>query len=323
VRKGRLRGIIQAVKWCDIAVVGGGELVQDDSSLLYSPFNLLPVFLAFLFRKRSFAWAVGIGQGRELTFLTRRLAGLAMKTLAGLTVRDRGSFNVLYGMGLREPSMLLAADCALARLPESGEKEMLIGAAPRDVSNRARHLLPLELRKKLGIHRKTDQTRAVSAWAKLLDWYASKYSASVVLFPFHTGTLSNDDLAFCKKIAGKMKNPVEISDPSDTEGFLGRLYKCRIVVTTPLHGAILSFASGSVPVSVSYSTKCTRFMEQAGLSALVSAGTPGIPDRSTAVAVEMAWNEFDSFKALVMKRGDELQLRAGKTLEHFRRTFSL
>ncbi len=187
VSRGRLRAMFAAVRWCHIAIAGGGELVQDDSSLLYSPFNLLPLFLAFLLGKRSFVWAVGIGQGGELTSPTRLLTRLALKTAVGITVRDRGSFNTLHQLGFREPEMKLAADCAFALPVHSGEKEAVLGAAPRDVSNRKRHLLPLELRRKLGIHKPPNPSSAASAWAKLLDWHSGKTGSRVILFPFHTG----------------------------------------------------------------------------------------------------------------------------------------
>ncbi len=123
VSRGRLRAMFAAVRWCHIAIAGGGELVQDDSSLLYSPFNLLPLFLAFLLGKRSFVWAVGIGQGGELTSPTRLLTRLALKTAVGITVRDRGSFNTLHQLGFREPEMKLAADCAFALPVHSGERK--------------------------------------------------------------------------------------------------------------------------------------------------------------------------------------------------------
>lgn len=324
-RKGRLRAMISAARWGDIIIAGGGELVQDDSSLLYTPFNLLPLFLAFFLRKRSFAWAIGIGQGRELTFFSRLLTKLAMKTVSGVTVRDRGSFNTLYQMGLRDDRMLLAADCALLLASTGGGKENIIGAAPRDVSNRTRHLLPLELRKKLGLYKKTDPSKAASAWARLLDWYCRKYSAGVVLFPFHTGTLSNDDLEFCRLVAEGMKEreSVEIADPGNADGFLKMISRCRVMISTPLHGTILAFASGSIPVSVSYSSKCTRFMEQTGLSMLVSAGSPGIPDRSTAIAVEEAWTRWDPIQDKMSVRREYLRKRAEKTTEFFRRIFRL
>ncbi len=325
VSKGRLRAMAAAAAWSDIVIVGGGELVQDSSSLLYSPFNLLPLFLARLLGKKSFAWAVGIGQGSELRRSTRMLTRLAARSADGITVRDRGSFNTLHHLGLREPEMLLASDCALSLEFERCAKDNLIGAAPRDVSNRTGHLLPLEVRRKLGAKVKANPETGAMAWARLLDWCSQRYDADVVLFPFHTGSLSNDDGAFCRMVADRMKKggTVKIADPGDTPGFLSTLARCRIMVTTPLHGAILAFAAGTVPVSVSYSSKCLRFMEQAGLQELISQGTPGIPDRNTAVAVERAWKGNDDLRLRMDERAEQLRARAKRTPEHFRKTFGL
>lgn len=324
-RKGRLAAVFKAVSWCDIAVVGGGELVQDQSSLLYSPYNLLPLALSAVMRKKAYAWGIGIGQGRELTAMTRSLVRTWLRTAEGVSARDRGSFNVLYRMGLREPSLLLASDSALSVKYPFKPGGALLGAAPRDVSNRTRHLLPLEIRKKLGTYRPADPGKAVARWAKLLDWYSARFDSDVVLFPFHTGTLSNDDAGFCRMIARKMKNAerVRIADPEDGSGFLHLMSECRILITTPLHGAILAFASGTVPVSVSYSSKCARFMEQAQLPDLVSSDEPGVPGRSTAILVERAWREWETISTGMASRLDELRNRSRQTASHFGKTFGL
>jgi polysaccharide pyruvyl transferase WcaK-like protein len=221
--------------------------------------------------------------------------------------------------------MVLASDCALSLQLNRKQPGNLIGAAPRNVSNRTRHLLPLELRKKLGIYREVDPNSTACAWAKLLDWYSNKFKISVVLFPFHTGTLSNDDGSFCKLVEKNMKsrNGVSIADPADTDGFLQKISDCRVMVTTPLHGAILSFASGVVPVCVSYSSKCLRFMEQAGLSKFVSTGKPGVPDKKTALALGEAWEGSDAIRTRMGTKREELEKRAQKTAEHFRKTFRL
>lgn len=323
VRKGRLRAILSSLFWCDIAIVGGGELVQDQSSRMYSPFNLLPLFISFLLRKKSFAWAVGIGQGRELTRFTRFLTRLAFRIPAGVTVRDRGSFNTLYWLGCREPEMMMASDCALAlEIPGSGRMNTL-GAAPRDVSNRRRHLLPLELRKKLGIYRPADPVPGAKAWAALLDGHLARHDSDVILFPFHSGSLSNDDGGYCHLVRKHMSrgDRVTIADPAYPEAFLKMLSRCRLMVTTPLHGAILAVATGTLPVSVSYSSKCVRFMEQAGLSRFMSSGQPGIPDLETAGIVEEAWTESKSLTPEMGETASELRKRARKTAEHFKRTF--
>jgi polysaccharide pyruvyl transferase WcaK-like protein len=325
VSRGRLRAVIEGVLWCDIAVVGGGELVQNVSSGLYTPFNLFPLFLAFLFRKKSFAWAVGIGQGKELSFSGRIMTKLALKTTAGVTVRDRGSFNTLHRLGLREPEMILASDCALSLPPVMEGRGNFLGAAPRNVSNRQKHFLPLELRRKLGRYREPDPTGAATAWARLLDWHCGRQNCALILFPFHTGTLSNSDHVFTRLVAEKMKlsERVTFADPDDPNSFMKLLSKCRVMVTTPLHGAILSIVEGAIPVSVSYSSKCTRFMEQAGLSEFISSGKPGIPDNQTAAALKKAWEEFDARMDDMSGKREMLSARAKRTAEHFRRTFAL
>lgn len=46
VGEGRLRAMTSGVRWSDVVIVGGGELAQDRSSLLYTPYNLHPLRLA-------------------------------------------------------------------------------------------------------------------------------------------------------------------------------------------------------------------------------------------------------------------------------------
>jgi polysaccharide pyruvyl transferase WcaK-like protein len=327
VSGGRLKTIISAVRWSDIVIVGGGELVQDVSSKLYSPYNLMPLFLAAVFRKKAFAWAVGIGQKSELALWTPLLTKLALLACDGITVRDRGSFNVLHRLGFREPEMILTADCALTLFPESRSEKPpnTIGAAPRDVANRSGKLLPLELRKKLGIHKVADPLPAAQAWASILDRHVDKHGSEVILFPFHTGTLSNNDHGFCELVKSRMKNRalVTTADPSDTDEFTALIARCRVLVTTPLHGAILALAMGTVPVSVSYSSKCTRFMEQAGLSEYIPRGSAGIPGEAAFPIIEKAWINSEILLMRMIPVRERLVKRALGTAEHFRKTFKL
>jgi len=327
VSDGRLKAIIRAVMWCDIAVVGGGELVQDVSSLFYTPFNLLPLFLAFLFRKKSFAWAVGIGQMHELAPLTPLLIKTAMWLCSGITVRDRGSFNVLYRLGFREPEMILAADSALTLSDNAAEvkKGDILGAAPRNVSNRSGKFLPLEVRKKLRNYREPDPLPAADAWAGILDGFAGRHKSEIVLFPFHTGSLSNSDHQFCDLVKSRMNHSsqVRFADPAKPEEFTDMISQCRVFVTTPLHGAILSVVTGTVPVSVSYASKCSRFMEQIELEDYLITGDPGIPDRQVAAAIERAWMNSESIVERMAFVREKLVQRAIRTAEHFRSTFNL
>jgi len=327
VSGGRLKAIIAGIKWSDIVVVGGGELVQDVSSLFYSPYNLLPLFLAALFRKKAFAWAIGIGQGRELAPLTPLLTKIALKACSGITVRDRGSFNVLYKLGFREPEMILTADCALTLSDTvyKQEKSNILGAAPRDVSNRSRKILPLELRRKMKNYVEPDPLPAADAWADLLDKHVDRHQSEIILFPFHTGSLSNDDHEFCDLVMSRMihSSRVKFADPSQPDEFVRLISRCRVLLTTPLHGAIMSVAVGTVPVSVSYASKCTRFMEQIGLQDYVPPGETGIPGKAAVAAVEKAWVNSESISARIASTRVQLVQRAEKTAEYFRNLFRI
>lgn len=325
--RGRLKAIIAGIRWSDIVIVGGGELVQDVSSLFYSPFNLLPLFLAVLFRKKAFAWAVGIGQGSELAPLTPLLMKFALKVCDGIAVRDRGSFNVLHRLGFREPGMILTADCALTLSKVNPEQiqSNTLGAAPRDVSNRSRKLLPLELRKKLGLYKEADPLPAADAWADILDRHVNKHSSRIILFPFHTGSLSNDDHEFCDLVMSRMRHAsrVTLADPSKPGEFVDLISRCRVLLTTPLHGSIISVATGTVPVSISYASKCIRFMEQAELEEYTPSGKAGIPGETAIAAVERAWINSENIQMRMTAVREKLVGRAEKTAEHFRKTFRL
>ena len=327
VSRGRLRAILAAAMWSDIIIVGGGELVQDVSSMAYSLFNLLPLYLAILFKKKAFAWAVGIGQGNELAPLTPCYTKLALKGCQGITVRDRGSFNTLHKLGFREPDLILTSDCALT-LPimnSSLEKSNILGAAPRNVSNRSRKLLPLEIRKKFKNYEEPDPLPTADAWADFLDKHIDRHSSEVILFPFHTGSLSNDDHEFCDLVQSRMNysSSVRIADPSKPVEFISLISSCRVMVSTPLHGLIMAVATATVPVSISYASKCTRFMEQAELEEYLPEGKAGVPSKSAVTALEKAWINSDYIQQQMISVREELVQRAEKTSVHFRKIFNL
>jgi polysaccharide pyruvyl transferase WcaK-like protein len=144
---------------------------------------------------------------------------------------------------------------------------------------------------------------------------------SVVLFPFHTGTLSNDDHLFCALVRDAMKHPERVSLARFTSigQTLALMAGCRVMVTTPLHGAILSVVAGALPVAVPYSSKCTRFMEMAGLESLSPDSPDGTPVPETAVALESAWSRCGQWWEHLARTREMMMKAAENTADHFRR----
>lgn len=303
---GRVSALVRGVLWSDAVLVGGGELAQDVSSLLYTPFNLLPLVLARLFGRPSYGWLIGVGQEGELRPWTPPALRRWLSGCRGVSVRDAASGRTLLGLGLRRDRVLRAADSAFCLCDgwEPGPRDsMLLGAAPRDVSNRTGRLLPLEVRRKLRMASPSGDGGA-RRWAELLDSHLERHGGRVLLLPFHTGPLSNSDDAMCRRVAGLMTSGdrADILDSHDLKSFIGAMSRCRVVVTAPLHGAILSVVAGAVPVSVPYSSKCTRFMMEAGLGALAGDDPGG--------ALEDAWTGTAGIWEELAPRRSELRRMA-------------
>lgn len=273
VSDGRLKAMRQGVRWADIVIVGGGELAQDRSSLLYTPYNLMPLRLAKSCGKPAFAWSVGIGQGEELARWTPGQLAKWLGYCKGVTVRDRPSHELLLKLELDPARVLLSSDSTFSladEFPPDQPTDAVLGVAIRNVSNRQGRLLPLEIRRKLGLYRDPDVTPLRRKWAALLDRHLEERGGAVHLFPFHTGSLSNSDDTECEAVMAMMKHHdrAEVVSPMRIRKFMERIGRCRVFLTVPLHGAILSVVTGTVPVSVPYASKGFRFMDEAGIGRL-------------------------------------------------------
>lgn len=331
-RRGRLAAMLRGVLWSDAVIVGGGELVQDSSSLLYSQFNLLPFRLAAALRKPSFAWLVGLGQAGELRPWTPGEVARCLRTARGISVRDEPSWTLLRDLGFRRSRVLLAADSAFCLCGDPAKdlgpgryRSPVLGAAPRDTTNRRGSLLPLETRRRLGLERDRPDGTAAGEWAALLDRHLERNGGRVLLLPFHTGPLSNSDDLICREVLGRMRHreSASIHGSSSLGAFLEALSGCRVVVTAPLHGAILSVVTGALPVAVPYSSKGSRFMAEAGLSDLVAdASAPGWGE-AVSDLLEMAWRTAGERWETLARRRAELRSRARANTAYFRSSCSM
>jgi polysaccharide pyruvyl transferase WcaK-like protein len=325
VNRGRLRAMARGVRWADVVVVGGGELAQDRSSLLYTPFNLHPIRLARRQRKPAFAWSVGIGQGDELARWTPGQLKKWLGYCSGVTVRDRPSYDTLMALGLDRDRVKLASDSTFtlagdfAQLHGSPE---ILGVALRNVSNRTGRLLPLELRRKLGLYREPDSSARRKVWAGLLDRHIETHGGEIRFFPFHTGSLSNSDDDECIAVMSMMEHSEHASVvmPTEIRGFLNSISQCRALVTVPLHGSILSVVTGTVPIAVPYASKGFRFMEEAGLSSLtVDTGTPDWHQHLWEI-LERTWESSRDILQDIAAKRSKLAEMSTVTLDLFRRT---
>lgn len=324
VSKGRIRAIVDGIKWADAILVGGGELVQDTSSLLYTPFNLFPLWIAKAEKKPCFVYSVGIGQGRELASWTPALIKKSLSMTTSITLRDRSSYETLKELGLREDRIFHTADSAFAFADDFTPGPIdsgILAVAPRNVSNRQGKLLPLETRKKLGLYRPKDSRPRRMLWAEILDRHIEKWNSSIKFFPFHTGSLSNSDDVECREIIALMKNTGRISIFDTSKNFeimLRELSFCRVTLGVPLHAAILAVVTGSLPVSIPYASKGVRFMKESGLDELILEPLETGGADKAVETLDKAWCNTPDFWLNLRKSRKEMTERSKLNPEIFR-----
>lgn len=325
VNEGRLRAMTSGVRWADIVIVGGGELAQDKSSLLYTPYNLHPLRLARRLGKPAFAWSIGLGQGKELARWTPGQLCKWLGYCSGITVRDKPSLDLLLNLGLNPEIVKLSSDSTFTFAGNFAQPHNpcdILGVAIRNVSNRQGKLLPLEIRRKLGLYREPDVSGLRRKWAQLLDDHIDTHGGEIRFFPFHTGSLSNSDDIECEAVMALMKHSdrAAVVMPAGIKNFMMKIAECRVFLTVPLHGAILSVVTGTVPVSVPYASKGFRFMEEAGIPNLAVDPSSDQWDTELLSLLDRTWmSSRDIAQTLATKRS-ELAEKCAVNRELFKKT---
>ncbi|MEN8209533.1 MAG: polysaccharide pyruvyl transferase family protein [Candidatus Fermentibacteria bacterium] len=325
VSKGKLRAMNRGVRWCDVVIVGGGELAQDRSSLLYTPFNLHPIRLAKRCGKPAFAWSVGIGQGNELARWTPGQLRKYLGYCSGVTVRDRPSLETLLDLGLSPEKVRLSSDSTFTLAGDYAQPHStsdILGIAVRNVSNRQGNILPLEIRRKLGLYREPDVTGIRRQWADILDRHIDIHGGEIRFFPFHTGSLSNSDDTECEAVMAMMKHSdrATVIMPTGIKNFLTRISECRIFLTVPLHGSILALVTGTIPIAVPYASKGFRFMEEAGIADLAVDSSRDNWDDELSVILDRAWGTSQNILQALSEKRSELAESCTLNLELFKQT---
>ena len=325
VNEGRLRAMSMGVRWADIVVVGGGELAQDISSLLYTPYNLHPLRLARRLGKPAFAWSIGLGQGNELARWTPGRLRKWLGYCSGITVRDKPSLDLLLDLGLNPDRVKLSSDSTFTfagNFAQPHNPGDILGVAIRNVTNRQGKLLPLEIRRKLGLYREPDVSGLRRKWAHLLDDHIDSHGGEIRFFPFHTGSLSNSDDIECEAVMAMMKHSdrATVVMPTGIHNFMMKIAECRVFLTIPLHGAILSVVTGTVPISIPYASKGYRFMEEAGIPNLTVDPSTDRWDAELLSLLDRTWmSSKDIAQTLSIKRS-ELAEKCSINRELFRKT---
>jgi len=99
----------------DLLLWGGGNLLQDQSSILYIPWQLSKVIAAKMFGKKVMCYAQGIGPIE--TSIGKFLTKLFVNRIDLITVRDEQSKELFKKRGVVKPPIYVTADPAINLKP--------------------------------------------------------------------------------------------------------------------------------------------------------------------------------------------------------------
>jgi polysaccharide pyruvyl transferase CsaB len=296
-----LVGLDRAVRQADAVVLGGGGLLQDDTSPFNLPYHLSRVGLARL-RRTPYA-GIGLGAGGLSTRLGRAQVRRALRGAVAVSVRDEPSRGLLADIGV--PDIRVTADLAFALDPVEAatrppDDRLVVCLRPWGGSGTR---LPAALR--------GDATpdAHVGALATALDRAAAETGLAVRFV-----ALQHDrDDAFHRRVAERMTATCTFATPS-LDGLLEEVAQASAVVSMRYHGGIASVLASRPVVLVGYASKVDALAVEVGRGARLLGWDP-----AELAAIPEALGEVHGQQAAVLDARERLRERQrgnGEVLDH-------
>lgn len=268
-----LHALYRRARTADAVVVGGGNLLQDNS--VFTPFLTLLTFLTLrLATHRIYVLAVGVGQFR--TPLSKPLYGRALSFANRVSVRDSTSYAVLSDV-IGDRRLRLVCDPALA-MRQEGEvsTQWKVGLVARP------HRHPVyEFGESEEVYRKY-----LASMGETVSGCIERFGTDgLVLF---TSELPHDSVVI-DDLSGYDSRFAQVTRlrPSSVEELLATVRSADVIVSSRLHPILLAISQGRPAIGVNVSTKIEAFFQSVGLTEFcVSPGDAG--ERVPSLVAELA-----------------------------------
>jgi polysaccharide pyruvyl transferase WcaK-like protein len=264
------RGLPDLIRWArsaDLVICGGGGLFQDDDSLLKMPYWAVRLCILRLFARRIAGLSIGAGPLRNP--LSRFFAGLALRTLSPISVRDHLASAVLRPL-TRKPIALVPDPAFLLRaspdrdawkvLDDAGvpRDRPLIGVALRRWFHTDSNLIPHTYAVRLGLDRNRGghlMEKFCDSMAAVLNDVIAETNAHVLFMPTYNVS-HEDDEAVCADVACRLEPDnytiLDLEDPRLYKAVTGRV---SVMLCGRMHAAILAAGQRTAIVGLSYNQK--------------------------------------------------------------------
>lgn len=246
-------------------LLGGGGLLQDETSTVNVPYHLLPLAVA---RARGLPVAgIGLGAGPLRGPAARRLAARALRGIE-VSARDEWSADEIASLGLPRPAV--AADLAL-ELPDppAGPPTEVLAVALRPWDGR--HRVPVGLRQRA---RPAPDPRQVARLAAAVDSAAGRLGVGVRFVAFG----GEADEALHRAVAERVRADVTDMVVPDPHGAVAAIADSCAVLAMRYHAGIAALMARRPAVLLPYSPKVGALAADVGRGFVAITGSGPLSD---------------------------------------------
>jgi polysaccharide pyruvyl transferase CsaB len=288
VRRMDPRAVIGALRASDGLVSGGGSLLQDRTSARPVAYYTGVMALARLARRPYVIYAQGLGPIERA--VNRRLAAMALRGAAYVSLRDDASVALARELGVRRP-IEVVPDPALALHPAgSGAGDHVLVAVRPWGPDRA-YLAELNA-----------ALRELAADARILA------------LPMHEAV----DRAVSAEVVAGIPGAEMTTAGADLDAQLAAIASARLVIGMRLHALVLAAAAGVPAIAVSYDPKVDAFATRMGQAIVGHVGAPIEPSAVAAAAREALASDPAPYRARVAELRGQLRRAAAESLAALR-----
>lgn len=249
--------ILREVSRCDLLISGGGSLLQDVTSKRSLYYYLGIIRLALWCKKPVFLYAQGIGP--LFRPAARNTVRDVLNRTQAITVRDKGSQELLTELGVTTPPITVTADAVLAMHPGDPDIGRMLmrrygisGIAPK---------IGVSVREWRG------NGQYKQKLAQACDELQHRTDGQIIFVPMQYP----EDKVAAEDIASAMKKPAVVLDESYTTAeLMGIIGAMDVVIGIRLHALIFAALMGVPSVGISYDPKVDRFLESVGENAIAT-----------------------------------------------------
>jgi len=322
--------LLMAIRKSDMVILGGGEFIQDKTSLLYLIANLSIGALAIALRRPMSLMAIGVADEDEISFFGRLITRLILNKARFITVRDPQSKLILNKLKVSKPPIHVTAD-ASSRLPTASrnrvdeimdkqglprKKKLLVGVVPRRMLYGKFNVLPLGVQIRLNIVPSTyyyQNQKLSKVLAETMDNMVRDLDAGILFIPMYEGkSFSYRDRDFAVDIMKLMQNKNKARilsgkySPEELKGVFGQL---DLVIGMTLHSLIMAAMTGVPTFAISYSSKMDRFIQMMGQEEH-SISIKDLTVKGLSAGINIVFSKRESIREELIRKAQELQERA-------------